>query len=260
MAPLADTHVHLLAGLDDGPASVAEALAMARVLVHEGVAHATALAHQNPDYPENTAERLLAAAAALAAALADRRIPLTVYPTGEVMLGPETLDDWTAGRLLPVGNHRRFLLVEMPHGVFLNLLPIAAVFRQQGVRLILAHAERYPQLLDDPALAAQWIAAGCLLQVTAQALAEPADPWTEGRLKRWVKGGFVHLLGSDGHGLDRRRPVLQAGFRRLARWAGTTTADRIGSVWGTAVLRGEAVELPPPEPPRRSWFSHLFGG
>ena len=54
MTPLADTHVHLLAGLDDGPQTADEAVAMCRMLVAEGARHATALAHQNEHYPDNT--------------------------------------------------------------------------------------------------------------------------------------------------------------------------------------------------------------
>ena len=57
MTPLADTHVHLLAGRDDGPRTMDEAVAMCRMLVAEGVRHATALAHQNDDYPENDADQ-----------------------------------------------------------------------------------------------------------------------------------------------------------------------------------------------------------
>ena len=49
--PLADTHVHLFAGRDDGPESADEAAAMAKMLVAEGVRFAAALAHQNPGYP-----------------------------------------------------------------------------------------------------------------------------------------------------------------------------------------------------------------
>ncbi|HSQ57177.1 MAG TPA: CpsB/CapC family capsule biosynthesis tyrosine phosphatase, partial [Gemmata sp.] len=109
MLPLADTHVHLLAGLDDGPRSRDEAIAMCRMLVAEGARHATALAHQNDDYPANTSERLRSAAATLAAELKERDIPLTVYPTGEVMLSPTTLDDWHAGTLLSVGDRKQFL-------------------------------------------------------------------------------------------------------------------------------------------------------
>src|SRR5437868_4676608 len=115
MTPFADTHVHLLAGLDDGPPTADVALAMCRMLVTEGARHATALAHQNHDYPENTADRLRGATSALTAMLAEKQIPLSVHPTGEIMLSPTTLDEWRSGRLLSVGDHRRWLLVEMPH-------------------------------------------------------------------------------------------------------------------------------------------------
>lgn len=260
MTPLADTHVHLLAGLDDGPRDRDVAHAMCRMLLDEGARHATALAHQNGGYPDNTPELLRRAAFELAGELAARRIPLSVYPSAEVMLSPTTVEDWKAGRLLSIGDRKQWLLVEMPHGLFLDAVPIAEELRQLNLRLIIAHAERYPQLLEDPGLTAKWIAAGCLIQVSANALAEPWDAATERNLKRWVTGGFVHVIGSDGHGLERRRPVIAGGFRRLVEWVGQSAADRIGSLWGVAVLQGLPVVVPAPVPPPRSWFTRLFGG
>lgn len=256
---LADTHVHLLADLDDGPQSRDEALAMCRMLVSEGVRHATALAHQNEGYPDNDADHLRNAVGILTADLAEKNIPLSVYPTGEVMLSPTTFEDWQAGRLLSIGDHKQWLLVEMPHGMCLNILPIAEAFRPLGLRLIIAHAERYPEILYDPALTAKWIAAGCLIQVTARSLAEPWDAEMEKALRVWVTGGFVHVIGSDGHGVDRRRPEMAAGYDQLVKWVGTDAAARIGSTWGTAVLQGTPVEVPPPKCPSRSWFTRLFG-
>ncbi|MDB5309995.1 MAG: ywqE [Gemmataceae bacterium] len=260
MTLLADTHVHLLAGLDDGPATEDVALAMCRMLVAEGAAHATALAHQNPGYPDNTPARMIATAAALSATLAAKKIPLTVYPTAEVMLSPTVVDDWKTGKLLSVGNHGQWLLVEMPHGEFVDALPVAEELRPFGLQLIIAHAERYPDLLHDRDRAAKWIAAGCLIQVTARAIADPWDDEMGRGIEGWARGGFIHLLGSDGHGIDRRQPLLAAGYRRLAKLAGRSTAKRIGSTWGSAVLRGEPVTVPPPHPPTRKWFGRMFGG
>lgn len=256
MPPLADTHVHLLAGLDDGPPDLGTAVAMCRALVAQDVRHATALAHQNHHYPENTAARLRAAAADLAAELRAKKVPLTVHPTGEVMLSERTLDEWRAGTLLSVGDHRQWLLAEMPHDGFVDALPLAAALKPEGVGLIVAHAERYPELLDDPELAREWVEAGCLLQVTARALADPPDGETEAALKRWAEGGLIHVLGSDGHGLERRRPALAAGFARLRRWVGRRRAEEIACARGAAVLRGE----PLPRPAGRGWFGRRFGG
>lgn len=254
--PLADTHVHLLAGLDDGPDTPAEALAMCRFLVAEGAGHATALAHQNPDYPDNTADRLRAAAAVLTTELARKKVPLTVYPTGEVMLGPDTIADWRAGKLLSVGDRGAYLLVEMPHRDFLDVLPLAAAIAP--TRLVIAHAERYPPLLLDPARAAAWVAAGCLLQVTAAALADPWDDDMARGLRAWADAGMIHVIGSDGHGIDRRRPLLAEGYRVLRKLAGRAAARRAGEVWGAAMLRGESLPVPMPAV-TRTWFTRVLG-
>ena len=260
MLPLADTHVHLLAGRDDGPRDDDEARAMARMLVAEGCRFATALAHQNPDYPDNTPDHLTAAAAEFASQLADRKIPLTVYPAGEVMLGPDTLAGWKAGTLLSYGGQNQFLLAEMPHGLFLDIRPLAADLKGHGVRLVIAHAERYPELLHDPAVADGLVAAGCLIQVTAGELAEPTSAADEWALRDWAKRGLIHLLGSDGHRIGgRREPRMRAGAAVLARWVGRAAADRIGHIWGTAVLQGLPVNPPPPLPRPRSWFGRLLG-
>ena len=46
-----DVHAHVLPGLDDGPADVAEALALLRVLAAEGVTTVCATPHVTPEYP-----------------------------------------------------------------------------------------------------------------------------------------------------------------------------------------------------------------
>ena len=252
---LADTHVHLLAGRDDGPRTIDEALSMCRMLCEEGVHYATALAHQNDTFPENTAVQLRAAASELALRLKEEAIPLSVFPTGEIVLTPELVEQWQSGTLLSIGDHGRFLLVEMPHGLFVDVMPLVKRFREIGVRLVIAHAERYPELLHESGLAERWIAAGCLIQVTAGHLADPTSSSDERALKDWAKRGIIHILGTDGHRIDRRVPRMRAGYEKLVRWIGPQSAERIGSIWGAALLQGSNVNAPPPQPRTRSWFS-----
>lgn len=259
MLPLIDTHVHLLAGLDDGPANADEALAMARMLVAEGASSAAALAHQNDCYPNNDADRLRAATKALADQLQTAGIPLAVYPTGEVMLTADLVERLEAGTLLTVADRGQFLLVEMPHGAFVDVVPLAEALRPKGVRLIIAHAERYPELLHDDGLGERWIAAGCLIQFTAQRIAEPTRATDERAMKSWIRRGMVHLIGSDGHNLDWRPPRLKDGYDRIVEWTGPAVADRIANIWASAIMEGRPVNAAPPHHPPRSWFSKLFG-
>jgi protein-tyrosine phosphatase len=257
--PLADVHVHLLAGLDDGPRDPGEAEAMCHMLVADGVAHATALAHQNPSWPDNTPERIRTAADSLKAMLAEKKIPLAVYPTAEVVLTSTLVEDWKAGKLVSVSDQKKYLLVEEPHKLFLDYRLAANELRGLGIRVIVAHAERYPELLHDPELTALWIKAGCLIQVSTQALAAPSA-YDEPALKEWATRGMIHLLGTDGHRTDFRPPRYAAGYRRLEKWVGAPAAERIGGIWGSAVLQGLPVNPPPPKEKTKSWFTKLFGG
>ena len=47
-----DVHLHILPGVDGGPATLADSLALARSLVEEGVRVAVATPHYNDEYPQ----------------------------------------------------------------------------------------------------------------------------------------------------------------------------------------------------------------
>ena len=49
-----DTHLHILPGVDDGPETLQEALALARVLVQEGIHTAVATPHYNDEFPRRS--------------------------------------------------------------------------------------------------------------------------------------------------------------------------------------------------------------
>ena len=88
LPPLVDIHCHLLAGLDDGPKTPADALAMCRRAREQGVRQSVALAHQNEEFPDNTPDRIRAAFARLVADLEADGLDYNVVPCAEVMVIP----------------------------------------------------------------------------------------------------------------------------------------------------------------------------
>jgi len=255
MIPLIDVHCHLLAGLDDGPATQEEALAMCRLAYSDGTRMVAATAHQNEDYPEVTPDRIRSAWETLSQLLREAEIPLTVFPNAEVMVDAEVVAAWTGGRLLSMSDRRRYLLIEMPHGCFLDLESLIRKLVAQGIRPVLAHAERQEELLHDAGQIERLIEAGCVIQVNAASVARPRNRNDAKALKDWFKRGIVHCMGSDGHSLRRRPPVMAEGYQQICQWAGQAVADRVCSTWGMAILQGLPLRLPKPEPRGMSWFS-----
>jgi protein-tyrosine phosphatase len=256
MVPLADMHCHLLAGLDDGPRTPEDALEMCRIAHAEGTRMVAALAHQNERWAEVTPDVIRAAVAKLAASLREAGTELTVFPCAEVMAHPDLEALWEEGKLLSVADRGGHLLVEMPHGLFVDLRPAARALGRRGVGIILAHPERQPELLHEPGAVEALIRAGCLVQVSSASVTDPETAADRRALRGWFRRGCVHLIGSDGHSPRKRRPLLADAYRQIEEWVGTPLADRICGTNGAAVLAGRAPWVPEPEPERR-WLRWL---
>jgi protein-tyrosine phosphatase len=144
------------------------------------------------------------------------------------------------------------LLIEMPHGLVVDLRHTVTKLRQQGIRPILAHPERHQELLDDTGRMEELIQLGCLVQVSTKSIADSPN-WRQARtLKDWLKRGLVHVLGSDGHSPRREPPLMQQAYQQIVHWAGAAVADRVGSTNGLAIAGGLPLHLAPIVPRRRT--------
>jgi protein-tyrosine phosphatase len=251
-------HVHLLAGLDDGPRTVEDALAMCEAMAGEGVRMSVALAHQNERYPDVTPERIRSSFQDLVRRVRERNIDLTLFPCAEIAAHPELEAAWSNQAHLSVADRGHYLLVEMPHGVFVDLRFIAKSLAERGVRLILAHPERHPEMLHEPGCIEELIQLGCLVQVSSGSITAPPSRQDARALKSWLKRGVAHLIGSDGHSPRRRPPRLRQAYEQIVRWAGSAVADRVCSTNGLAILNGLPLRVPAPKPLARRWFSSLW--
>jgi protein-tyrosine phosphatase len=258
MLPLVDLHCHLLAGLDDGPRTEEDALAMARIAQGEGVQMAAATAHQNEQWSSVTPEGIRQATRTFSQQLRSAGIPLTVFPCAEVMVRPDIEAVWGNGELLSVADRRQYLLIELPHRLFVDLRHVVKQLRRAGVRPILAHPERQEELLHDAGQIEQLIQAGCLVQVCSGSVTDPPNRQDARAVRNWFKRGMVHVLGSDGHSPTRRPPTMADAYRQIVRWAGSRVADRVCSTNGMAILQGLPLHVAEPTPRPFRWMTRLW--
>ncbi len=258
MIPLVDMHCHLLSGLDDGPRTEEDALEMCRISYGEGIRLSAALAHQSERWNAVTPEVIRDRVRKLTHSRCGGSDPSDRFPV--CRSDGRTWDRRRvgAGELLSVADRGEYVLVEMPHGLFLDLRNLIGGFRAAGVRPIVAHPERHPELLHDPGRVEQLIQTGCLIQVSSSSVTDPPDSRDARALKDWFRRGVVHLLGSDGHSPRRRQPRMEQAYRQIARWAGDSVADRVCSTNATAVVHGLPLQITPPEPRRSRWFFRFW--
>lgn len=198
---------------------------MCRIAWDDDTRAIAATAHQNETWPDVTPERIRAATKQLAIRLTEAQIPLAVYPCAEATVFPGMSAAWQRGELLSVADRGKYLLIELPHELFVDIRGEVDDLRQCGVYSILAHPERHAELLFNSEAAEELIMCGCLMQFSAQSVAAPRDRRYTAAIRDWIQRGLVHLIASDGHSPRRRPPGLSAAYAQIVSWVGPAVAD-----------------------------------
>lgn len=256
MIPIVDMHCHLLAGMDDGPKEMADAVEMCTMLASQGVGAVHALAHQNEQYPEVTPDRIKVGIQALQQEVRGKRLPVAIFAGSEVMVHPTTLESVDQNQYLTIADGKRFMLIELPHGIFIDLRDIVAGLIERNIRPILAHPEQSQELLFSERMAEELVQMGCLFQLSTGNVTVPMDRRRGNAIKTWVQRGFVHVIGSDGHSPTRRPPLLAEAAQIIGTWVGSLAANRICGMNGMAILQGLPLRIDPPQAPRTLYW-HL---
>lgn len=242
-AALTDVHAHVLPGVDDGPATWDEALALCRDAAARGTRTLVATPHYIPGGPWAVPwPRVRERAEELQRRLDAAGIPLRVRPGQELMLDPllpDHLRDGNAGSLSG-GEAARpgdTVLVELPlTGRPLFLFDVLHELSIMGLKVLLAHTERYEYLRAEDL--EELARMGVRFQVNAGSFLPGAS--AERRTRAWqlLRAGHVAALGSDTHGAHRP-PGLDAALRAIL-------TERQGKAWLEAMR--SALPMPPVSP------------
>ncbi len=236
-----DLHCHLLPGIDDGPATLEEALEMARLAVANGIEAAYVTPHLQPGRWENDLPKIAAAVAAYRAALAQAGIALEVGFAAEVRLDYEILPLIEAGRVPFLGTleGQQVMLLEFPHShVPVGADKFVAWLLARNIRPMIAHPERNKDLMRDPARLEPFVRAGCLVQLTADSVAGGFGELCALRSREFLERGWVSVLASDAHDTVDRPPRMAPGRDAAAKIVGEEEALRMTHGTPSRIVRG----------------------
>lgn len=244
---MVDLHAHILPGVDDGPATWEQSLAILRRAADDGIKHMVATSHMLPDGPyANERDTLIQLTGELQERAQAENIPITVHVGGEVYLTPDTVERLNSGLALTYCDAGKYMLVELPSAEIPSYAEQALFDLQlQGITPIIAHAERNLGVIREPQRLFDLIARGILVQVTASSFR--AKPFVE-TARLLVRHGAAHFIATDTHGVDRRSPVLSKYRDTLAAIVGDEGADRLLRTNAQAVLQGDPLQVQPAEP------------
>ena len=238
-----DLHCHILPALDDGALDLADSLAMARQAEQDGITAICATPHIRDDHDVRIDE-LPARIGEVQDELDRRGVGVRIVQGGEVsQLEADRLSEPHL-RAVSVGGGGWILLEPAPGPIADTLPALATRLAERGMRTIVAHPERHAGVGFERYLR-ELAASGCLIQWTAEFVAERQADDRDDPILRLARKGLVHLLASDAHSSHGGRPVrLSGGFERLRTACPADQVAWIAEEAPAAILRGEPVSPP----------------
>lgn len=212
-----EIHFHLLPGVDDGPSSIEETVALAAAAAAEGTGTIVATPHVHPQIPTDVstiAERVRE----VSARLRRERVRIDVRAGAE--LGHRMVDRLSQMELDAIAQGppgRRWLLVEAPlSGFDDNFTPATDQLRARGFAVVLAHPERaHPSSERDWLMIEHELCAGSALQVNAWSVAGLYGDSVRATALRLLRATPRAAIASDAHG-GARMPALRLAVDALA--------------------------------------------
>ena len=218
-----DTHCHLLPGLDDGPQSLNDSIELARSLVDDGVSVVLCTPHFSRAFPTRHADAV-DRFTALRSALGEASVPLRVELGAEV--GPALAVSTPVEELQRRAVAGRYLVVEVlpdsPVGLF---EAVADRLEEGGLVPIFAHPERCRAVQRHPTLLEEVRERGALVQMVAPSLIQRWGRSVGSTAWGLLGAGWVDLLGSDAHGVRRRRVHLAEAVQLVEKRFGAEIAS-----------------------------------
>jgi protein-tyrosine phosphatase len=223
-----DLHCHILPGVDDGPVSLDESLAMARFCVRDGITHITATPHCHR-YLRLLRADILPHVARFNEELARAGVPLVVLPGSEIQISDTYRADFEAGLYCHLGDGRDFTLLEFNWNG--DLYPadapeLIAWLRGRGMTPIVAHPERQGFFRDDPPRLRALVEAGAWLQVTVDSLLGKHGPSPMAAGEKLLRAYDEVVLATDAHN-TRRCSGLSVGYEWVRKRFGEARAEQL---------------------------------
>jgi protein-tyrosine phosphatase len=205
-----DLHGHYLPGVDDGAENPEQALAMLRLAEDDGIEAVVVTPHacsaqctvKGFDVLRRTWEEWQKT-------LAGSGIKMKTYSGAEVYFTSELLPILRDQRDLLTINNGSYVLLEFPHDyVYAHSKEFIFKILTEGFMPIISHAERNAEIQRSPAMLRDLVKAGALCQINAGSLRGDFGNAARQSAYELIRGNLVHIIASDAHDLESRKPEL----------------------------------------------------
>jgi protein-tyrosine phosphatase len=242
-----DLHCHYLPGIDDGAQTIDEALTLARAALRAGIHTSVLTPHVHVGRYNNTLASIQRSFTAFQQVLATHGVPLNVRVGGEVRIAAEIMPLVEQEQIPFIGQlgGDRIMLLEFPHShLLVGGDKLIRWLLDRRIRPLIAHPERNRDVMRNVDKISEYVAMGCLLQVTGASIIGQFGENAQACAYALLDRNWVSVVATDAHNMQHRPPNLNVAQEALAAMGGVQYARELTELFPAKIIAGDS-EVPP---------------
>ena len=253
-----DMQCHILPEVDDGSSGIRESIEMAKIAYADGIREIISTSHFHSESDYVTGLELLKNAKRLNEALEKEGVGVRVHVGNELYWNEGLMKNLDMGGFYTLAKSGYVLVEFRPDKLPAAIEDVAYEFIIRGYKPIIAHIERYIQVVNDIETVAKLIDSGFLIQMNSMPIMLGVGREVEQFCREALERRMVHFVASDAHDKSIRTPKLSGAYEKVTAIAGEDIAREIFLANPEKLLRNENIDpfemISPQKKGLRSFF------
>lgn len=213
---MVDIHSHILPGIDDGAKKISDSLEMIKRSFGEGSTHIVATPHYKKGHFDTDFREVKVIVSGINKLLDEEGLKGKVYFGQEIYFTDDLLNLYKDG-IVGTINDSRYMLIEFSMSKINKSEVLDCMYELNllGITPIIAHPERYKDIMKDLSFINDFVDEGCLFQLNAGSLRGDFGKEVKKTAEKLAKHRVYSFIGSDAHNNINRVTGIKDGIELL---------------------------------------------
>lgn len=231
-----DIHCHIIPHVDDGARSSTQALRIIDIAYKNGIRGMIATPHYEVGKYDGNKEEIEKNFNKIKNLIARKYPDFELYLGNEIFYSYGVVENLEAGNIFTLADSNYVLVEFSPNDKYKHISNSLYELVNNGYTPILAHAERYEEVMADMDNIEKLVDAGIYIQINAHTLAGKYGRGMRRKVVKMIKNDLVHFIATDSHSDGHRSPDLEECIRYLIKKTDEETVEKLLSVNPRKVL------------------------